>query len=74
MFHPSSSPDTVRVPPEVPVGHAGSDSPHESDTSYTQLHTCFYMVYRHGSGQGTERVQAVAGGADGADACMFGVE
>ena len=69
-FHPWSSPGTVRIEPEV---RAVSESLHESDTSYTQSHTYFYTAYRHGSGQGMGRVQAVADAAGGADAYTFGV-
>jgi hypothetical protein len=69
-FHPWSSPDTVRIEPEV---HVGSDSLHESDTSYTQPHTCFYTAYRHVSPPGMELVQVGAGAAGGADAYTSGV-
>lgn len=69
-FHPWSSPDTVRIEPEV---HVGSDSLHESDTSYTQTHTCFYTAYRHVSPPDTGVAQVVAGAAGAADAYTFGV-
>ena len=49
-----------------------SEPLHESDTSYTQPHTCFYTAYRHVSGQGTVPVQVVADVADGEDAYTSG--
>jgi hypothetical protein len=61
------------VTQEVPVRHVESDSPHESDTSYTHLHTCFYTAYRHVSLQGMELVQVGVDEAGGVDAYMFGV-
>jgi hypothetical protein len=70
VFHPWSSLDTVRIEPAV---HAESESLHESYTSYTQPHTCFYTVYRHVSLQGMELVQVGADAAGEADAYMFGV-
>jgi hypothetical protein len=69
-FHPLSSPGTVRIEPEV---HVGSDSLHESDTSYTQTHTCFYTAYRHVSPPDTGVAQVVAGAAGAAGAYTFGV-
>jgi hypothetical protein len=69
-FHPLSSPGTVRIEPEV---HVGSDSLHESDTSYTQPHTCFYTAYRHVSPPGMELVQVGADAVGGAGAYTFGV-
>ena len=65
MFHFWSSPDTVRIEPEV---HGVSDSRHESYTSYTQTHTCFYTVYRHVSRQGTGDARVGADVEDVADA------
>lgn len=58
---------------EVPVGPVGPYSPHESDTSYTHLHICFYTVYRHVSLQGMELVQVGVDAAGGADAYTSGV-
>ena len=55
------------------MGPVGPDSLHESDTSYTQPHTCFYTAYRHVSIQDMELVQVGADAAGGEDAYMFGV-
>ena len=67
--HPWSSLDTVRIEPAV---HAESESLHESDTSYTQPHTCFYTVYRHVSHQGMGDVQVAEDVEDVADAYTSG--
>jgi len=55
------------------VGPVGPYSPHESDTSYTHLHICFYTAYRHVSLQGMELVQVGVDAVGGADAYTFGV-